>query len=76
MYYGQEELDNLVWNKNDEDSDNSLKQMRLKATCREVERLAEQHFGTQATLVSPLVVGGFNILMESDFQEIPLRPML
>jgi hypothetical protein len=62
MYDRQEELDNLVWDKNDEDSDKALKQMRLKATCREVERLAGQCFGTWATLVPPLIVGGFNIL--------------
>ena len=62
MYDGQEELDNLVWDKNDEDSEKSLKQMRLKTTCRRVERLAEQRFGTGTTLMSPLIAGGFNIL--------------
>jgi hypothetical protein len=62
MYDGQEELDNLVWDKNDEDSDKSLKRMRLKTTRREVERLAGERFGTRATLVPPLVAGGFNIL--------------
>ena len=30
IYDGQEELDNLVWDKNEEDSEKSLKQMRLK----------------------------------------------
>lgn len=62
MYDQQEEPDNLVWDKNDEDWDKSLKQMRLKTTCREVERLVAQKFGKQATLLSPLIVGGFNIL--------------
>ncbi|KAK4158280.1 hypothetical protein C8A00DRAFT_10976 [Chaetomidium leptoderma] len=67
MYDQQEELDNLIWNKNDEDSDKSLKQMRLTATCREVERLAEQMFKRPATLVSPLAAGGFNILYRIRF---------
>ncbi|KAH8595133.1 phosphotransferase [Bisporella sp. PMI_857] len=62
MYNGQEELDNLVWDKNDEASDESQKQMRLTTTCRQVEHLAEQKFGKPATLVSPLIIGGFNIL--------------
>ncbi|RDL40596.1 Phosphotransferase [Venustampulla echinocandica] len=62
MYSGQEELDNLVWDKNDEDSDKSQKQMRLKTICRQVERLAKQKFRKPATLVSPLIIGGFNIL--------------
>lgn len=62
MYDGQEELDNLAWDKNDEDSEESQKQMRLKTTCRQVEHLAEQKFGRPATLVSPLIMGGFNIL--------------
>ncbi|KAI5460752.1 phosphotransferase [Mariannaea sp. PMI_226] len=62
MYDGQEELDNLVWDKNDEDSDEAQKRMRLKTTCRKVEQLTEEKFGKSATLVSPLIVGGFNIL--------------
>lgn len=62
MYDGQEELDNLVWDKNDEDEDESQKQMRLKTTCRQVENLAKQKFGERATLISPLIIGSFNII--------------
>lgn len=62
MYDGQEELHNLVWDKNDEVGDESQKQMRLKTTCRQVENLAKQKFGERATLISPLIIGGFNIL--------------
>ncbi|KAH8722008.1 phosphotransferase [Ilyonectria robusta] len=62
MYDGQEELDNLVWDKNDDDGDESLKQMRLKTRCRQVEDLSEQKFGKKATLMSSLIIGGFNIL--------------
>ncbi|KAK1766503.1 hypothetical protein QBC33DRAFT_578854 [Phialemonium atrogriseum] len=62
MYDGQEELDNLVWDKNDEDWDESLKQMRLKTTCRQVEHLAELKYGKTATLISPLIIGGFNTI--------------
>ncbi|KFG79289.1 hypothetical protein MANI_011679 [Metarhizium anisopliae] len=62
MYDGQEELDNLVWDKNEEDSDAAVKQLRLKDTCRKVEALAEEKFGASAALISPLILGGFNIL--------------
>ncbi|KDN67149.1 putative phosphotransferase [Colletotrichum sublineola] len=61
MYDGQEELDNLVWDKNDEDSDEAQNRMRLKSTCRKVEELAMEKFGKPATLISPLISGGFNV---------------
>ncbi|KAF2972817.1 hypothetical protein GQX73_g694 [Xylaria multiplex] len=62
MYDGQEELDNLVWDKNDEESEKSQKEMQLKSRCRLVERLAMEKFGRTATLVPPLVMGGFHML--------------
>ncbi|KAF9876705.1 phosphotransferase [Colletotrichum karsti] len=62
MYGGQEELDNLVWDKNEEASEEAQNEMRLKSTCRKVEKLAEEKFGKAATLISPLILGGFNIL--------------
>lgn len=62
MYNGQEELDNLVWNKNNEDSDKPLIQLQLATTYCEAERLAEHIFGKPAILVSPLVAGGYNML--------------
>ncbi|OAQ65777.1 protein kinase-like domain [Pochonia chlamydosporia 170] len=62
MYDGQEELDNLVWDNNDEESEESIKQLRHKDTCRKVEALAEQKLGEPSSLVSPLILGGFNIL--------------
>ncbi|KAF4980538.1 hypothetical protein FZEAL_3473 [Fusarium zealandicum] len=62
MYDGQEELDNLVWDKNDDDSEKAQKQMRLKTVCSKVEKLAEAKLGKPARLISPLMVGGFNIL--------------
>ncbi|CAM1503233.1 Fc.00g080090.m01.CDS01 [Cosmosporella sp. VM-42] len=62
MYDGQEELDSLVWDKNDEDYDEAEKQIRLKTTCRQVEKLVERKFGKPATLISPIIFGGFNVL--------------
>ncbi|EWZ42694.1 hypothetical protein BFJ70_g9605 [Fusarium oxysporum] len=37
MYNGQEEHDNLVWDKNDEDFEAAQQQLRLKTFCRKVE---------------------------------------
>ena len=62
MYEGQEELDNVAWDKNDVNSERALKLMRHKSTCRNIEELAEVKFGKPATLVPPLVAGGFNML--------------
>lgn len=62
MYDSQEELDNLVWDKNDEDFDAAQKRMRLKTICRQVEELVEEKLGSPATLITPLIMGGFNIL--------------
>ncbi|KAM0087175.1 hypothetical protein ACKRZS_000715 [Fusarium odoratissimum] len=62
MYNGQEEHDDLVWDKNDEDFEAAQQQVRLKTFCRKVEGFVKQKFGKPATLISPLIIGGFNIL--------------
>ncbi|KAF5974580.1 hypothetical protein FBULB1_7716 [Fusarium bulbicola] len=62
MYDGQEEHDNLVWDKNDEVVEVAQQQMRLKTFCRKVEGFVKQKFGRPATLISPLMMGGFNVL--------------
>ena len=62
MYNGQERLDDVVWDKNDEAAEEGLKSLRLKTKCRRVEELASAKFGVEATLVPPIMVGGFNVL--------------
>ncbi|KAF5583639.1 kinase-like domain protein [Fusarium subglutinans] len=59
MYDGQEEDDNLVWDKNDETVEVAQQQMRLKTFCRKVEGFVQQKFGRPAILISPLMMGGF-----------------
>ncbi|KAI9150041.1 hypothetical protein HJFPF1_09794 [Paramyrothecium foliicola] len=77
MYSGQEELDSLVWDKNDDDYDESLKQMRLSVTCQKVEQLTAEKFGVPAHFVSPIIVGGFNILyrmrLEQEHSDVMVR---
>ncbi|KAF4420245.1 aromatic-L-amino-acid decarboxylase [Fusarium acutatum] len=70
MYEGQGEHDNLVWDKNDEDFEAAQQQMRLKTFCRKVEGFVQQKFGRSATLISPLIIGGFNILYRLIFSRI------
>lgn len=57
MYRGQEELDNLVWDKNDEDVEKAQNKLRLEATCRRVESFAHQKLGKPATIITPLLFG-------------------
>ncbi|KAI7766691.1 hypothetical protein LZL87_004991 [Fusarium oxysporum] len=70
MYDGQEEHDNLVWDKNDEDFETAQQQLRLKTFCRKVEGFVQQKFGKPATLISPLIIGGFNILYRVQVEDM------
>lgn len=76
MYDGQEELDSLVWDKNDEDADGAQKRMRLKATCRKVVELVEWKYGRPATLITPLIMGGFNVLYRVSLEDTATNVMV
>jgi aminoglycoside phosphotransferase (APT) family kinase protein len=76
MYDDQEQMDNLVWDKNDEDSLQGQMQMRLHTTCRKVEEVAEAHFGKPTTLILPLTLGGFNILYRLRLEDAPSDVMV
>lgn len=58
----RQESDNLAWDRSDELWEEATKQVRLSSTCRKVETFAERMFGKPATLVPPLIIGGFNVL--------------
>ncbi|KAF5645457.1 kinase-like domain protein [Fusarium sp. NRRL 52700] len=70
FYDGQEELDNLVWDKNDENSEAAQNQLRLKTFCRQVEEFVQHRFGKPTTLISPLIFGGFNVLYRVQVEEM------
>ncbi|KLO86020.1 uncharacterized protein LW93_14645 [Fusarium fujikuroi] len=70
FYGGQEELDNLVWDRNDEDSEAAQNQLRLKTFCLQVEEFVQYQFGKPATLISPLIFGGFNVLYRVQVEEM------
>ncbi|RSL78385.1 hypothetical protein CEP51_008240 [Fusarium floridanum] len=58
----RQESDNLAWDRSDELWEEATKQVRLSSTCRNVEAFAERVLGKPATLVPPLIIGGFNVL--------------
>ncbi|KAJ4013075.1 hypothetical protein NW766_006895 [Fusarium irregulare] len=62
FYDGQEELDNLVWDKNDEDTEAAQKQLRLTTFCQKVESFVQEKFAKQAKHITPIIVGGFNVI--------------
>ncbi|KAH8653605.1 hypothetical protein BX600DRAFT_515868 [Xylariales sp. PMI_506] len=61
MYNGRQDFDNVAWDKNDEDENDSQMRLRRGSTCRQVEALIAQKCGKSAIFVSPLIIGGFNI---------------
>lgn len=70
FYGGQEELDSLVWDRNDEDSEAAQNQLRLKTFYRQVEEFVQHQFGKLATLISPLIFGGFDVLYRVQVEEM------
>ncbi|QPH19961.1 hypothetical protein C2857_005258 [Epichloe festucae Fl1] len=54
--------DELAWDRNDELWEEAIKQVRSSSTCRKIESFAKRIFAKPATLVTPLIIGGFNVL--------------
>lgn len=67
----RQDSDNLAWDRSDELWEVALKQVRLSTTCRKIESFAERIFGKPATLVTPLIIGGFNVLYPIRVEGIP-----
>ncbi|KAH8900659.1 hypothetical protein GQ53DRAFT_835607 [Thozetella sp. PMI_491] len=58
----RQDSDNLAWDRSDELWEEAIKQVKLSSTCRTVEAFATKLFGKPTTLVTPLIIGGFNVL--------------
>ncbi|KAG5664368.1 hypothetical protein KAF25_008102 [Fusarium avenaceum] len=58
----RQESDNLAWDRSDELWEQAVKQVRLSSTCRKIEAFAKRKLGESATLVTPIIIGGFNVL--------------
>ncbi|TVY15211.1 hypothetical protein LARI1_G007541 [Lachnellula arida] len=62
MDYAREDFDDYVWDKNDEDWEDFRNQLRQPSAPRRARLLVEQKFKKPATLVPPMIIGGYNIL--------------
>ncbi|KAJ3491613.1 hypothetical protein NLG97_g5562 [Lecanicillium saksenae] len=62
MYDTQEPFDDLVWEKNEEVANEGLRGMRMKEKVRRVEDPVKDKFGGEPSCISPLILGGFNII--------------
>ncbi|KAF7549587.1 hypothetical protein G7046_g8288 [Stylonectria norvegica] len=73
----RQDSDNLAWDRSDELWEKATKQVRLTSTCRKIESFAERIYGNSAELVTPLIIGGFNVLypirIEGVFDKILIR---
>ncbi|KAI5861660.1 phosphotransferase [Durotheca rogersii] len=58
----RQDSDNLAWDRSDELWEEAMKQIRLSSTCRRIESFAQRMLGKPVKLVTPLIIGGFNVL--------------
>ncbi|KAL3427043.1 phosphotransferase [Phlyctema vagabunda] len=71
MYKARQDFDDVAWDQNDEAWERSLRQLRSASTCRVAESIVQQQFGKAATLVTPLIMGGYNILYKMRLDDEP-----
>lgn len=62
MAEGPDDFDYLVWDKNDEEWEKVKQQLRQPSTLQAVEDLATTKFGSTAKWISPMNIGGYNII--------------
>ncbi|KAK0390111.1 hypothetical protein NLU13_3684 [Sarocladium strictum] len=58
----RQDSDNLAWDRSDELWDKAMKAVRSRSACRKIESFAEKMFAKRSTLMTPLIIGGFNVL--------------
>ncbi|KUJ14897.1 uncharacterized protein LY89DRAFT_708507 [Mollisia scopiformis] len=62
MIEGPDDFDYLVWDKNDEEWEIVQPKLRQRSTLHAVEDLGTAKFGSTAKWVSPMSIGGYNII--------------
>ncbi|RDL35399.1 Uncharacterized protein BP5553_07330 [Venustampulla echinocandica] len=58
----REDFDNLVWDKNDEEWEKVQPELRQRSAIRLVEALATEKFNCPSTWITPMNIGGYNIV--------------
>jgi hypothetical protein len=57
-----QDADDLAWDRSDDLWEAAVKQVRMTASCLKASSIAGRKFGKPATFVSPLIIGGYNVL--------------
>jgi len=58
----RQDSDNLAWDRSDDLWEKAIKHVRLSSTCRKIDSFTEKIFAKPATMITPLIIGGFNVL--------------
>ena len=66
----REDFDNLIWDKNDEEWERLQLELRGRSTIRLVEALATEIFRHSSTWISPMNIGGYNIVYRLRVKEL------
>lgn len=72
----RQDSDELAWDRSDELWDQAMKQVRLSSQSRKIESFAESIFGKPATLITPLIIGGFNVLYPVRLEGTPVSVLV
>ena len=72
----REDFDNLVWDMNDEEWEKVQPELRQRSTISLVEALATEKFGCSSSWITPINIGGYNIvyrLRVNSFSDVIVR---
>ncbi|KAG4423946.1 hypothetical protein IFR04_002941 [Cadophora malorum] len=67
----RQDSDNLAWDRSDELWEEAMKEVRKSSTCRKIEAFTTKLFESAATLDSPILIGGFNVLYPMRIEGLP-----
>ncbi|KAL3424202.1 phosphotransferase [Phlyctema vagabunda] len=70
MEDAREDFDNLVWDMNEEDWEQVQPELRRRSTIHLVEALATEIFGRPSTWVTPMNIGGYNIVYRLSVEDL------
>jgi len=72
----RQDSDNLAWDRSDELWEEAIKQVRSSTVCRKIESFVDAMFAKPATLLTPLIIGGFNVLYPMRIDGLPANVLI